>query len=119
MKNAISLTSHRSWEDWLGIALGGALMISPWLTSEGLVGGVVFNAFAIGLMVVVMSIMELFDRRRWEEALQFACGVWMIASPFVFNYAASGQLRFWHFAIGAIVAVLAVLEFNQPSEHAL
>jgi hypothetical protein len=119
MKRILSFKDHRSWEDWLGIGLGGLLMVTPWLVSEPVASNVVLNAFAVGLLLVVMSIMELFDRRRWEEAFQFACGAWMIVSPILLGYALSGQLRFWHLAVGAAVAVLAVLEFNQPSQHAL
>lgn len=119
MTSGISLKDHRSWEDWLGMGLGALLLLSPWLTAESVVGQVTMNAVAVGLLLIVLSFMELFDRHRWDEALQLAGGVWMIAAPFLLGYASGGQLWIWHIGIGVAVAALAVLEFNQPSKLAL
>ena len=38
-------------------------------------------------------------------------GAWLIASPFIFAYA--GALSLWHYALGAAVILLAVLELWQ------
>jgi hypothetical protein len=51
----------------------------------------------------------------WEEAIGFVCGVWLIAAPFLLGYADAGMLRFWHIALGALVAIFAVLEFWQDT----
>jgi hypothetical protein len=48
-----------------------------------------------------------------EEVASAAIGVWLMVSPFLFGYAAIGQLRFWHFALGVLVALLAAVEFWQ------
>ncbi len=113
------LKDHRSWEDWVGMGLGALLTLSPWLATGTPAGAVTMNAVAVGLLLVVLSFMELFDRHRWDEALQFAGGVWMIAAPFVLGYANGGQLMIWHLVLGVAVSALAVLEFNQPSKLAL
>ena len=42
-----------------------------------------------------------------------AAGVWLMASPFVFGDSAAGVLRFWHFVLGALVAILSIFEFWQ------
>jgi hypothetical protein len=118
MKNIYFLKEHRTWEDWLGIGLGCVLILSPWLAGETAVNSATFNAYGIGLLLVVIAFMELFDQQRWEESLECALGVWMLVSPFIFGYAGSGQLRFWHVAIGGIVTALAVLELYQPSQPA-
>jgi SPW repeat len=113
------LKDHRSWEDWLGMGLGALLVVSPWLVPVPVTGDIAMNAVAVGLLLVVLSFMELYDRHRWDEALQLACGVWMIAAPFALGYANSGALMIWHVAIGIAVAALALLQFNQPSKLAL
>jgi len=55
--------------------------------------------------------LELAGLQRWEEVGEIACGLWLIVSPFVFGYA--GTLRYSHFALGALVALLAVAELWQ------
>jgi len=45
--------------------------------------------------------------------LETACGLWLIASPFMFGYADAGTLRYWHFMLGVAVALLAILELRQ------
>jgi RimJ/RimL family protein N-acetyltransferase len=52
-----------------------------------------------------------------EGARALIGGVWIMASPFVLNYA--GQLRTWHIVLGAAVALLAVLEIWQDRDRDL
>jgi SPW repeat len=63
--------------------------------------------------VLALGASEVVDLRRWEESLEAACGLWLIASPFTFGYADAGSLRFWHFALGNAVVLLAALELRQ------
>jgi len=71
------------------------------------------NATVVGILVFALGASEFLDLRRWEEGLEAACGLWLIASPFTFGYATTGILRYWHFVLGATVVVLAVLELRQ------
>jgi hypothetical protein len=107
------LDVHRTWEDYVGIALGVAIGLSPWLAGEDNRQAVNFNAAAVGLLVLALAMFELVDLHRWEETGEIALGLWLIASPFVFGYADTGTLMLWHFALGAIVVLLAVLELWQ------
>ena len=43
--------------------------------------------------------------------LEAALGALLIALPFIFGYA--GGLRYWHFALGGIVYLLAILELRR------
>ena len=104
---------HRTWEDWLGMLLGVAIGLSPWLAGEHDHQAANFNAAAVGILVLALAMFELVDLHRSEETGEIALGLWLIASPFVFGYAETGTLMFWHFALGAIVVVLAVLELWQ------
>lgn len=114
MTQAIYFKQHRSWEDWLGIGLGAALIISPWLFGHAAGPVVTITAFGIGLLVAVLATMEFLDRQIWEETLEIAAGLAMLAMPFVYAYAGS-TLGMLHLAIGAIITSLAVLELWQ--EH--
>ncbi len=112
MTRAFSLKEHHSWEDWLGVGLGALLIVSPWLIGGTTDPMVSFSAVAMGMLVMVLAAMEFLDRQYWEETAEIAAGAWVMASPFVYGYINSG-LGYTHFAIGAVVALLAVLELSQ------
>jgi O-antigen/teichoic acid export membrane protein len=107
------LKTHRTWEDGVGLMLGLMIGLSPWFYDEPVVPLVVVNSAVVGVAVLALAQLELVHLRRWEEFAQLACGVWLLASPFVFHYAHQDHLRLWHWALGAGVAVLAVFELWQ------
>ncbi|KQT22768.1 MULTISPECIES: SPW repeat protein [unclassified Bradyrhizobium] len=125
------LKSHRTWEDYLGIFLGILIVMTPffiagatrghvWHNSflEFIIGrpinhALMLNALVVGLVVFIFATFELTHRNRWEEVGQVLAGIWLMASPFVLSYAATGQLRWWHFFLGALVALLGFYEFWQ------
>jgi hypothetical protein len=106
------LKVHRSWEDWVGIVLGLLIGMSPWFAGQ-VDQSLMLNAFAVGAAVFMLAQFELVDLHRWEETGEILCGLWLIASPFVFGYAEAGALATWHFALGGIVVLLAVFELWQ------
>ena len=107
------LKPHRTWEDGVGLTLGLLIGLSPWLYEEPVVPAVVLNSALVGLAVLALAQLELMRLRRWEEVGQLACGLWLVASPFVFHYAHQDHLRLWHWILGSIVAALAVFELWQ------
>ena len=104
---------HRNWEDWLSMLLGMLIGLSPWLSGQMGSQTMMFNAIVVGSMVFVLGELEAADLHRWQEGGEIALGSWMVASPFIFGYSANGTLRFWHFVLGAVIVILAVLELWQ------
>jgi hypothetical protein len=104
---------HRNWEDWFGIGLGVLIGLSPWLAGQQDNQIVMWNAVLVGALVLALAALEFVGLQRWEEAGAFALGLWLIASPFTYGYADAGVLRYWHFALGGLVALLALLELWQ------
>jgi hypothetical protein len=104
---------HYLWEDCVSMVLGVLIALTSWMVGDTGSPAVAGNAAIIGILVLVLGVSEFLDLRRWEEGLEAACGLWLIASPFVFGYADAGTLRYWHFALGAAVVLLAVLELRQ------
>lgn len=113
MSNTQVLKTHRSWEDWAGMLLGVLVGLSPWIVGGQHSLSVTWNAILVGTLVLALSQLEYVALRRWEEIGSIACGLWLIASPFIFGYAEAGDLRFWHFALGGLVALMAFLELWQ------
>ncbi len=104
---------HRAWEDWVGILLGVLIGLSPWLAGQEDQELVMWNAMLVGALVLFLAAVELVDLHRWEETGEVACGLWLIASPYIFGYAGTGMLQYWHFGLGAVVVLLAVMELWQ------
>jgi 4-amino-4-deoxy-L-arabinose transferase-like glycosyltransferase len=107
------LKTHRTWEDGVGLTLGVMIGLSPWFYDEPTVPVVVLNSALTGLAVLALAQLELVRLRRWEEVAQLLCGLWLSASPFIFHYAHQDHLRYWHWALGAAVSILAVFELWQ------
>ena len=107
------LKTHRSWEDGAGLMLGLMIGFSPWLCEETTEKTVVANAALVGVTLLILAQLELIRARRWEEIAELACGVWLCASPFLFGYAQTNQLRYWHWILGGMVVLLAIVELWQ------
>ena len=104
---------HYVWEDCLSMILGVLIMLTSWIVADAGGQAIASNAVIVGILVLALGASEFLDLRRWEESLEAACGLWLIASPFVFGYADFGTLRYWHFLLGTAVVLLAVLELRQ------
>jgi uncharacterized membrane protein (Fun14 family) len=107
------LKVHHTWEDWLGIGIGLLIGLAPWIAGQADSSAVVYNAALVGVLVLALAAFEMVSLQRWEEGAEIACGLWLLASPFVFGYAADGALRYWHFVLGASVVLLAIFELWQ------
>jgi len=105
--------SHRTWEDGIGIALGMVIGLSPLFAAGEATTTVVVVSMLIGLLVLMFAAFEFVDLRRWEEIGMMACGLVLIAMPFIFGYAAAGTLWIWHVGLGVFTASLALFELWQ------
>jgi hypothetical protein len=104
---------HYGREDCISMALGALILLTSWMTDDAGNHTVAINAVIIGILVLALGASEVVDLRRREEALETACGLWLIASPFILGYAYAGGLRYLHFVLGIAVVLLAVLELRQ------
>ena len=104
---------HRTWEDWIGILFGVLIGLAPWLAGQQSDQSVMWNGILVGSLVLALAAVELVDLHRWEESGEIACGLWLIASPYIFGYAGTGTLQYWHFGLGAAVVLLAAVELWQ------
>jgi hypothetical protein len=103
--------AHRTWQDWLQIALGVLVFLSPWLTGQHDNHAVAANVGIISALVIGLAALELVDLHRWEEVGQILCGLWVALSPVIVGY--NGALGYMHFVLGALIVLLAALELWQ------
>lgn len=111
-------STRREWDDWFGIFLGILIALAPWIVEEDGNSAAVANAAIAGLLVMVLAEADLVKFRRWIEVCQLGLGAWVAASPFIFDYAASGSLRFLHIIAGVAVAALSILGLRQNEQDA-
>ncbi len=104
---------HRTWEDWLGMALGLLVVLSPVLAGSGGNDAVMVNSGLVGVLILSLGALELVDLRRWEEGLEMLLGFWLMASPFVLGYADGGPLMTAHLLLGALIAAVSIYELWQ------
>lgn len=104
-------TEHRGWEDIVSAACGVLIVLSPALATEEAGAAVIISAGLAGVMITMLAMLELMEHQRWEELAELACGLWVMLSPLLLDY--GGLLRLSHYLLGAVVAVLALLELWQ------
>jgi hypothetical protein len=105
------LAEHRGWEDWCSAAVGLATILSPVIAGVTVDPVMSISVGLAGVLIAALAMLELMSLSRWEEWAELVCGAWLIASPLVLGY--GGTLRVLHFAFGAAVIVLALLELWQ------
>ena len=111
------LTEHRRWEDFCSAGLGVLIVLSPGLLGPDVAAAVAVSAGLAGVLITMLALLEIMSLQRWEEVLELVCGLWVLASPFVFGY--GGALRLSHFVLGAAVVLLALLELWQDRNRKL
>ena len=113
-------STHRPWEDWFGMLLGGLIVVSPWFpfqssheTMDAERSWMILNTFVVGMLVFGLAQLEYVALQRWEEVAEIALGLWLIISPFIFGYSGDDMLKIWHASLGAVVVVLGALQLWQ------
>lgn len=114
------MDNRQNWQDWLIGIVGVWLIISPWildygtggtgsaLAVDGLVTSTIFLNFVIvGAIVVILAGAALMARRQWEEWVEGALGLWLVASPWLLQFTGSRQAVWSAVASGLVIIVSA------------
>jgi len=112
------------------VALALWLLVSPWMLNYSQVRLAVWNGDAVAIIVAVSSIAAMLKFNKWEEWISIVAGFWLIASPWLLDYAsllpqivtaAHLQRDVAHFdlpiianhlAVGLAIVILSLWEFN-------
>ena len=95
------------WEDWLGVALGVWLLLSPWMFGYAEQSAAAMNALFLGTTLVVLELLNLGLHDDIEEWWDIAAGVWLVVSPFMLGFAQVGAAVINAVGIGLLTIVFA------------
>ena len=90
------------------IALGIALIVSPWLFDYS--GGPAVNSVLVGTLIAVLAASRLASLRTSAglSAINLILALWIIGSPWVYGYSASVGAGRENVILGVAIAILAI-----------
>ncbi len=97
----------RRWQDWLNLALGAWLFLSPWLMQYGDFTGAAWNAHLLGLAIMVFAAWALYKPSPWQEVVSMAFGVWLALSPWAIGFNGQRPIFLNAVIVGLLVIAMA------------
>jgi hypothetical protein len=98
----------KHWQDVVSVLVGIWLIASPWVLGFSgplqAVGGFV----ALGVLLAICAVTEMFIPEPWEEWSELLLGLWLIGSPWVLEFTQVQAAAQNAVTCGTIVCVMAV-----------
>ncbi len=106
MADGYSRSGH--WQDWVNLALGGWLFVSPWVLGYAGTEVAGWNSWSVGLCIVIVASVAAASGSRAAEGIALVLGLWLVISPWVLQIAAVPEPVYWNKAVvGLLVAIFA------------
>jgi hypothetical protein len=107
----------KHWQDPVNALLGAWLIVSPWVIGVADSPLVVANFLVVGVLLVATAVGAILVPKAWEEWVEVALGVWLIASPWLLGFA--GQQAALQNALfsGLVVTILALWVLGTDDEY--
>ena len=90
------------------LILGGWLFLAPWILAAPAAGAWAWNAWIVGALLIVVSIVALMKLAEWEEWINLIVGGWLFATPWIFGYVAMTSAAWNAWIVGVLVAAIAI-----------
>lgn len=106
---------ERAWRkeavaDVLNVALGVLLFLTPWMiVGYAAQAAAIWNAWLSGIAIAGLALAALSAYSDWEEWLNVAAGLWVVASPWLVGFSANAAAAHVHVMVGVIVALMAAV----------
>lgn len=103
------------WQDWIILAFGLWLLISPWwlqyftgrpYTDETAAS---WNSIFLGLAVAIIAVWALALPQKWEEWTNLALGLWLVASPWALRFDTYTVATVNMVVVGGTIALFAAV----------
>lgn len=94
--------------DVVNVALGVLLFLSPWMiVGYAAQAAAIWNARLSGIAIAGLALAALIAHSDWEEWLNVAVALWVVASPWLVGFSASAAAAHVHVVVGVIVFLMA------------
>src|SRR5262249_48145112 len=104
------------WEDWIGLALGAWLLVSPWVLGFSDQAAPTMNALIMGSILVLDEMLELAVHELAEEWLDLVAGLWLMISPLVLGFANQPAASWNTVAVGVLTVLFAAWAMSPLDE---
>ena len=104
------------WEDWLGIALGAWLLMSPWALGFSDQSAATMNALVMGTILVLEELLELGVHETIEEWIDLVAGLWLMISPVALGFASQAVASWNTLAVGLLTVLFAAWAMSPLDE---
>ena len=94
-------------EDWLGIALGVWMLVSPWALGYSAESAASMNALFLGCILIFLELLNLDAHEDLEEKLDIVAGLWLVAAPFLLGFSSAFAAAANAMAVGALTIAFA------------
>ena len=98
----------RYWHDSVNMVLGAWLILSPFALRFFENTAAAWNVMTVGVVVLVAAGAAIIAFHRWEEWVNTALGVWLIASAWILGYGVETALVWNQVLSGALIGGLAL-----------
>jgi hypothetical protein len=103
------------WQDWASFALGLWLAVSPWIVGYDGQHVATGNAAFVGVALALGAHFQIGLDELWTEWVNLAVGLWLLAAPFVLEFASSTAMANC-IAVGCLVCALAASALQLDKE---
>jgi hypothetical protein len=103
-----AMSKALQWEDWVRLALGAWMLVSPWIVGFSGHDSATINALLMGSILVFEELLELEVHGMVEEWIDLVAGVWLIISPFALGFALLTAATVSTMAVGVLTMLFAV-----------
>ncbi len=103
-----AMTTWRRWQDWVVVALGVILFVTPFVFGETAQTAAAYTAYVLGVLIALGGLLNAAMREAGGlEIIPAVLAVILFVSPFAFGFTAVTALA-WSAYIIAILVVLAL-----------
>lgn len=107
----------KHWQDPVNALVGAWLVLSPWAIGFADHRVATVNFVAVGVLLIAAAVGAIVVPKAWEEWVEVALGVWLLASPWLLGYAGVMMAMQDALFCGLLVAVLSLWVLGTDDEY--
>ncbi len=103
--------------DRVSLTLAAVLFLSPWALGYADIAIAAKTAWISAIVIAVVSTLATLHFSEWEEWVNLAAGIWLIAAPWLLHFHIAGDAVGAFTGVGAIIATIAASEIWEAHHH--